>query len=87
MAVDYRLWVLTLGALVLMATCTQARAADLITGQPAFGTYTQRYLDRQQLRRWQELCRGGGRYQAMSEAYDLGKPNPCNRNPKARRAR
>ena len=48
--------------------------------QPTFGTYTQAYLDRAQARRWTELCKGGGRYQAMSEAYESGKPDPCNKN-------
>ena len=27
--------------------------------------------------RWKELCKGGGRYEAMGEAYDMGRPNPC----------
>lgn len=29
-------------------------------------------------KRWRELCKGGGRYQAMGEAYEMGRPDPCN---------
>ena len=46
-------------------------------GSTQFGTYTQAYLDRKDAKRWKELCKGGGRYQAMAEAYDKGKPSPC----------
>lgn len=28
--------------------------------------------------RWATLCKGGGRYQAMAEAYEMGRPDPCN---------
>lgn len=45
--------------------------------QPMFGTYSQAYLERAQAKRWRELCKGAGRYQAMSEAYEAGKPDPC----------
>jgi hypothetical protein len=45
--------------------------------QPMFGTYSQAYLDRRQAKRWKKLCKGGGRYQAMSEANSVGKPDPC----------
>ena len=42
--------------------------------RPGFGTYSQHYYQR----RWSRLCKGGaGRYDAMREAYDLGKPDPC----------
>lgn len=27
--------------------------------------------------RWKNFCRGEERYQAMGEAYDMGRPNPC----------
>ena len=58
-------------------TCTQAQA--YINQQPTFGTFSQAYLDRQQAKRWKELCKGGGRYQAMIEAYSVSKPDPCKR--------
>lgn len=62
--------------LVLLAT----PAAAYQPGQaPMFGTYSKAYVDRQQAKRWRELCRGAGRYQAMSEAYAAGKPDPCRR--------
>jgi len=67
-------WII-LSACVL--TCTQAQAY-LSNQQPIFGTYSQKYLDKQQAKRWKLLCKGGGRYQAMSEAYQAGKPDPCN---------
>lgn len=67
----------------------QARAADLplppeiTVGRsvqydfgPAlgtFGTYSDPYLRR----RWQRMCATAARYQAMAEAYDHGKQNPC----------
>jgi len=35
------------------------------------------YGDQYYARRWNKLCRGGGRYQAMAEAHEIGKPNPC----------
>lgn len=38
-----------------------------------FGTYSTNYMRR----RWARLCKGGGRYQAMSEAYERGLANPC----------
>jgi hypothetical protein len=62
------------------ALCSPAQA-DVYrpNQQPQFGTYSQAYLDRQQAKRWKELCKGGGRYQAMSEAYSAGKPDPCKR--------
>lgn len=47
-------------------------------GSTQFGTYSQAYLDRQQIKKWKILCKGGGRYQAMAEAYNAGKPDPCN---------
>ena len=55
-----------------------AQAADYRAGEPAiFGSYSKAYQDRAQLKRWRELCRGGGRYLAMAEAYDARKPDPC----------
>jgi hypothetical protein len=68
--------VLIFAACLLVATCVQARA-DMFDGQPVFGTFSKAYLDRQQLKKWKQLCKGGGRYQAMSEAYSAGKPDPC----------
>jgi len=77
-------WIIpALCACVLVATCTQARAY-MSNQQPMFGTYSQKYLDRQQAKRWKELCKGGGRYQAMSEAYEAGKPDPCSAKELAR---
>jgi len=68
-------WIIpALCACVLVST--QARAYQ--PGQHTFGTYSQAYLDRQQAKRWKQLCKGGGRYQAMSEAYEARKPDPCN---------
>lgn len=64
---------------------TRARAADLEivplghsrlftpTITDSFGTYTPAYYQR----RWKKLCKGGGRYEAMSEAYELGMRDPC----------
>lgn len=87
-----------LAACLLIATCVHARATYVCTPQqaeegeclplispdrqPIFGTYSKAYLDRQQLKKWKDLCKGGGRYQAMAEAYEARKPDPC--NPKAR---
>lgn len=28
--------------------------------------------------RWREMCKGAARYEAMREAYELRKPDPCN---------
>jgi hypothetical protein len=67
---------LALSACVLVATCTGARAYRS-DQQPMFGTYSQKYLDKRQQKRWQALCKGEGRYQAMSEAAAAGKPSPC----------
>lgn len=60
--------------LVLLAT---PAAAYQPGQQPMFGVYSKAYLERQQTAHWRELCRGAGRYQAMSEAYAAGKPDPC----------
>lgn len=59
--------------LILLLTCSPAFAM----APTQFGTYSQAYLDRQQLKKWKEMCKGGARYQAMSEAYDVRKPDPC----------
>lgn len=45
--------------------------------QPAFGTYSDAYMARKQWRLWKQMCKGSARYQAMWEAHDAGKPNPC----------
>jgi len=80
-----RQWIIpALSALILMATCTHARSDYRPNAQPMFGTYSRAYLDSQQAKRWKELCKGGGRYQAMSEAYEAGKPDPCNSAPQRR---
>ena len=36
-----------------------------------------RYGDAYYLRRWKRMCNGPARYDAMREANDLGKGNPC----------
>jgi hypothetical protein len=36
-----------------------------------------RYGDRYYQRRWKRMCAGPARYDAMREANDLGKRNPC----------
>lgn len=72
-------WIIpALSVLVLMATCTNARAYPSNQG-PGFGVFSQAYLDRQKAKRWKLMCKGGGRYQAMSEARTAGKPDPCKR--------
>jgi hypothetical protein len=72
-------WIIpALSALILVATCIHARSDYRANQQPAFGTYSQAYLDRQQAKRWKALCKSGG-YQATSEAYSAGKPDPCKR--------
>lgn len=38
-----------------------------------FGTYADHYY----VRRWKRMCQTGARYDAMREANDLGKRNPC----------
>lgn len=38
-----------------------------------FGTYTDKYYEK----KWKKLCKGAGRYDAMREAYERGKPDPC----------
>jgi len=68
-----------LSLLLLLGSAWAAEASTYRPGEgPSFGAYSQAYVDRQQARRWRELCKGGGRYQAMSEAYEAGKPDPCN---------
>jgi hypothetical protein len=67
---------------IVICACVQVSTqaqAYMPNQQPMFGTYSQFYLDRRQAKRWKELCKSGGRYQAMSEAYSVGKPDPCKR--------
>lgn len=67
-----------LSLLLLLASAGAADASAYRPGDgPSFGTYSRPYLDRAQQRRWHTLCRGAGRYQAMSEAYAAGKRDPC----------
>ena len=66
---------------LMMATCNHAQAYRE-GAEPVFGTYSKAYQDRQQAKQWKRLCNGAGRYQAMSEAYALGKPDPCFTAPK-----
>jgi hypothetical protein len=40
-----------------------------------FGTYSDAYYER----RWARMCRGPMRYDAMREAFERGKQNPCAR--------
>lgn len=37
----------------------------------------QKERDKLLKKHWKILCKGGGRYEAMAEAYDMGMPNPC----------
>lgn len=39
---------------------------------------TANYQIDQQLYRWQKMCEGPARYDAMREAYAAKMPNPCN---------
>jgi len=77
-----KVWpILTFVAVILIAIWTTGRMAraDYHPGpNPVFGTYSKAYLDRHRLKQWKEQCKGAGRYQAMSEAYEAGKPDPCN---------
>jgi hypothetical protein len=76
------------GALLLLAAfySTPARAAEKRVPLPReivhghswgvigrFGTYSDAHL----ARRWAKMCATAARYQAMSEAYELGKDQPC----------
>lgn len=38
-----------------------------------FGTFSPQYY----AKRWKKLCKGAGRYTAMAEAYEQGRPDPC----------
>lgn len=38
-----------------------------------FGRYSLKYYER----RWNKMCQGAARYDAMREAYDMRRPNPC----------
>ena len=42
-----------------------------------FGTYNDAFMERRQAKKWKKMCEGSARYDAMSEAYVLRKPNPC----------
>lgn len=68
--------VLIFAAVLLIATCIKAHAY-LSDQPPLFGTYSKAYQDRWQAKKWRAMCKTGGRYQAMSEAYSAGKPDPC----------
>lgn len=49
--------------------CTEYRSGDI----EQFGRYSPAYYTR----RWKQLCKGSGRYTAMREAYEQGRPDPC----------
>lgn len=87
---DRLAWGLTLGfaiiCMVVGMTVKRAWGAELklpneITcGQTTcdgdiskFGRYSRAYYER----RWKRMCKGGARYDAMREAFEAGKPNPC----------
>ena len=38
-----------------------------------FGTYSLKYYER----RWKRMCQTSARYDAMREAYEMGRPQPC----------
>lgn len=75
-------WCLMLLFWCALAT-DKAKAADLalppeiVIGRPfesrAFGPHSSLYMKS----RWARLCKGGGRYDAMREAYERGLTNPC----------
>lgn len=74
--------VLSVGFWIVVSGIVQhARGADMpvigrrvIDGEVGkFGRYGDQYY----ARRWQRMCNGSARYDAMREAYDLGKRNPC----------
>lgn len=88
--IGFGLFLLLSGAVVLWAcyySVPHARAAELtVTPLPhaithghrwgeigRFGTYSDAYL----ARRWTAMCATAARYQAMSEAYEHGKAQPC----------
>lgn len=57
-----------------------ARAADMDLPPEITQGYSisgRAAMERYYIHRWAQLCKGGGRYQAMSEAYELGRPSPC----------
>jgi len=63
-------------AAVFVLTCLAidlARSAEI----PVPSETIRNYSDHFYARRWAKLCKGGGRYVAMAEAHELGKPNPC----------
>jgi hypothetical protein len=37
----------------------------------------EKFGDQYYERRWKQMCQGSARYDAMREAYDLGKAQPC----------
>jgi hypothetical protein len=49
----------------------QQRPRDGAIGR--FGVYSDQYMHR----RWARMCKGPARYDAMREANQEGKPNPC----------
>jgi hypothetical protein len=66
-----------LGAVVLFAVLVwmlvlipRARGADL--------PMHVRVMDAVNAGRWKQMCKGAARYDAMREAYELKRPDPCN---------
>ena len=57
---------------IMMATGLAAAMAPTM-----FGTYNEAFQERRQAKKWKKMCEGSARYDAMSEAYVLRKPNPC----------
>lgn len=53
-------------------TCGAARCDSPELGR--FGAYSLKYYER----RWKRMCQGSARYAAMREAYEMGRPQPCN---------
>lgn len=61
------------GADLLPIEITQGRSAPVDGDVSKFGRYDDAYMRR----RWRRMCQGSARYQAMGEAYDARKPDPC----------
>lgn len=59
--------------LVLPVEITEGRSRGPTMNLNRFGHYSMNYYRK----RWVSLCKGGGRYVAMAEAYDMRQPNPC----------
>jgi hypothetical protein len=56
------------------AAMCDKRATYIADGEiDKFGRYSSKYYEK----RWKRMCKTGARYDAMREANDMGKANPC----------